>query len=88
MGRITIFGVMLEQRDETAPNFQKILTKYGCNIKSRIGLHNVADNICSPSGIILLEVIGKEQDISSLEKEINQLDNATIQKMAFEGPEL
>lgn len=83
MGKTTILGVMLNNRSDNAPKFQEIITKDGCNIKTRIGLHDVTDNICSPSGIILLEVIGKDSEIAGLESEISQLNEANIQKMVF-----
>jgi len=88
MTKTTIFDILLNQRNDTAPKFQEIITRYGCNIKTRIGLHNVSDNVCSSSGIILLETIGKEQDIIKLEKELLGLEGAEIQKMAFLSPEL
>jgi hypothetical protein len=83
MGKTTVFGVKLNNRTETAPKFQEIITKYGCNIKTRIGLHEVTDNICSPSGIILLEVIGKDSEITGMESEISKLKEVNIQKMIF-----
>jgi hypothetical protein len=83
MGKTTVFGVKLNNRIETAPKFQEIITKYGCNIKTRIGLHEVTDNVCSPSGIIILEVIGKNSEIEGMESEISKLKEVNIQKMVF-----
>ena len=53
----TIIGVKLEDRQECSVEFQKLITKYGCGIKTRIGLHNVVENRCLSEGLILLEVI-------------------------------
>ena len=88
MARTTVFGILLNQRNDMAPRFQEIVTKYGCNIKTRIGLHNVSENVCSASGIILLETIGKESEITSLENNLRTLEGAEIQKMVFSAPEL
>jgi hypothetical protein len=78
---VTIFGVKLLNRVSKAIDFQSIITKYGCSIKTRIGLHEVADGVCSPSGVILLEFIGKDAD--DFEKEVAALGDVQIQKMVF-----
>ncbi len=78
---VTIFGIKLLNRVNTATDFQSIITKYGCSIKTRIGLHEVSEDICSPSGVILLEFIG--QDAENFEKEVVALGDVTIQKMIF-----
>jgi len=78
---VTIFGVKLLNRVNTATDFQAIITKYGCSIKTRIGLHEVADGVCSPSGVILLEFIG--QDAADFEKEVSALEDVKLQKMVF-----
>jgi len=78
---VTIFGIKLLNRVNTATGFQGIITKYGCSVKTRIGLHEVADGVCSPSGVILLEFIG--QDAEAFEKEVSALGDVIIQKMVF-----
>jgi hypothetical protein len=78
---VTIFGIKLLNRVNTATDFQSVITKYGCSVKTRIGLHEVADGVCSPSGVILLEFIG--QDAEAFEKEVSALGDVIIQKMVF-----
>jgi len=84
MAKTTILGVLLRKRTITATSFQEILSKYGCSIKTRIGIHNASDNVCSPDGVILLDVIGEDAEIQSLEKDLRNIDGADIQKMVFE----
>lgn len=52
-----IIGVQLENRIEEAVKFQEILTQIGCDIRTRIGLHNIGEYKCINDGIILLEVV-------------------------------
>ena len=80
---VTIFGIKLLNRVNTATDFQSIITKYGCSIKTRIGLHEVAEGVCSPSGVILLDVLGSDEEISALEKDILAIEGAQVQKMSF-----
>ena len=84
MVKTTVLGVLLRKRTITSPAFQEILSRHGCNIKTRIGLHTATDNVCSPDGVILLDVIGEEADIEALERDLRNIDGADIQKMVFE----
>lgn len=61
----TIIGVSLENRIEASVEFQRILTDYGCDIRTRLGLHPSKDNDCSNKGIILLEVINNAEELKS-----------------------
>ena len=45
-----IFGVHVTDRANQVPQVQKLLTEYGCNIKTRLGLHRVDEQVCSPAG--------------------------------------
>ena len=50
-------GILLDNRLEEAVKFQEILTGCGCDIRTRIGLHNIGEYKCINQGIILLEVV-------------------------------
>lgn len=78
----TIMGIRLDNRTQTAVDFQAVLTHYGCSIKTRLGLHEVADSKCAPNGLILLEVINDE-DAKSLEKELLEIPGLELQTMLF-----
>ena len=77
----TIFGIKLLNRVNNATDFQLVVTKYGCSIKTRIGLHDVSNGVCSPSGVILIEFIGSDAD--DFEKDLKALGDIEIQKMVF-----
>jgi len=85
MSKTTIFGVLLSNRINTACKFQEVVTKYGCSIKTRIGLHDVSEGKCSPNGVILLEVIGEDGEIAAMEKDLSMIPEVKLQKMDFEG---
>ena len=77
----TILGIKLLGRRAVAMKFQEILSKYGCNVKTRIGLHEVSGAICSPDGVILLEVIGDEKILSGLIAELKEIDGLKLEIM-------
>ncbi|MBR6099266.1 hypothetical protein IKP85_05920 [bacterium] len=58
-----IMGILLENRKEEAAKFQEILTEYGCNIRTRVGLHPIGEYKCINNGIILLEVVSNINEI-------------------------
>ena len=83
MVKTTILGVKLTQRVSAAQEFQKVLTEYGCSIKTRLGLHPVTEGVCSPSGVILLEVIGDDATIENMISAIKAIPGTDVQKMEF-----
>lgn len=84
MSEIRILGIRISNRAQLNQSVQKVLTKYGCSIKTRLGLHEVVEEKCSPEGIILLELIGLETEMDLLEKELRTLPGVEVQKMIFQ----
>lgn len=78
----TILGIRLDNRMDTAIHFQKLLTTYGCIIKTRLGLHDVSENKCAPNGLILLELID-DVEAQAFQKELTSIDGIEIQSMKF-----
>jgi hypothetical protein len=79
-----IFGVHIDDRVREVPDVQRIFTEYGCNIRTRIGLHHVDEKFCSPRGLILLEMFGDEATCHELAAKLNGLEGVEVQKMVFE----
>ena len=78
----TIIGIKLTNRVELSNDFQNIISKYGCAIKTRIGLHSTCSSVCANWGIVLLEIID-EAAITDLKKELSQLNGARVQSMTL-----
>jgi len=79
-----ILGIQITNRTTKAVEVQKLFSQYGCNIKTRLGLHDVDENTCSLSGLVLLEMFGKEEDIFQMEKALKAIEGINVQKMIFE----
>jgi len=77
-----IFGVHITDRFRHVPEAQSLFTEYGCNIKTRLGLHEV-ENYCSPNGMILLEMYGDEVRCLELAEKLAALEGLEVQKMVF-----
>jgi hypothetical protein len=79
----TIMAVKLETRSNFAPELQEILTKHGCIIKLRLGLHETSDEFCSQSGLILLELSGKDDEILDLKNDLLTIKGLKINSMVI-----
>ncbi|WP_408956307.1 hypothetical protein [Natroniella sp. ANB-PHB2] len=73
----TIVALQVDERDNFAPNVQHILTQYGKNIKTRLGLHNDDQN----QGLILIEFAGADEDLEHFEKELRQIEQLNFKTM-------
>ncbi|MEN6384164.1 MAG: hypothetical protein ABFD79_03100 [Phycisphaerales bacterium] len=62
---------------------QPILTEYGCYIKTRLGLHEVSNNFCSPNGLLILELAGDVNKCKELEQKLTAIEGISVQKMVF-----
>ncbi len=83
MGKIIVFGVYISNRVKNVGEVQKILTSYGCNIKTRIGLHDVDETSCSTTGLVILEMFGEDSLINEAEEKLLAIDGCEVQRITF-----
>ncbi|MEA4815969.1 MAG: hypothetical protein VB120_03810 [Lachnospiraceae bacterium] len=72
-----IIGIRMDNRVSNALNFQEVLTKNGCKIRARLGLHEVSDNLCANDGLIILQPCGEKEDVEQLVKDLNNLEGVS-----------
>ncbi len=68
-----IMAVLINHRTSKAPKVQEVLTKHGCKIKMRLGLHET-DNVCSEEGLVILQLDGSSEEIKELETDLNGME--------------
>ena len=73
MEKHIIVGVHITERVKHASQVQQCLTEFGCNIKTRLGLHEVDEKFCSPNGVLLLEMVGDEGLIDQMQEKLNTI---------------
>ncbi|MBR2525586.1 hypothetical protein IKE67_03885 [bacterium] len=78
----TIIGIGIENRKEIAAKVQEILTEFGCDIKTRLGLNDYKETECSYKGLILLDVPNREQAVL-LENKLKEISSVIIKEMEF-----
>lgn len=80
-GDTRIFGLLVEQDHDLIVAVQKLLTSYGCVIRTRLGVNERFFG--KPAGLILLELNGDKTEIDHLENDILALKKVHFRKMAF-----
>jgi hypothetical protein len=79
-----LMAIKVNERDERAPHFQEVLTKHGCIIKTRVGFHETDENNCSLDGIIILHLLGKDDEIQELYSDVKNLNGITPKFIEFQ----
>ena len=82
MEKHTILGIHITDRLKKAEMVQQLFSKYGCSIKTRLGLHE-AGNVCSPNGLVLLEMVGEDAAIDEMMAQLAAIEGIEVQKMVF-----
>ncbi|HAR63895.1 MAG: hypothetical protein DKM50_11285 [Candidatus Margulisiibacteriota bacterium] len=80
-----ILPFLLDKRSEEAVEVQKILTEYGCIIRTRLGLHDADESMCSDFGLIILELIGDRSQQESLHKKLNRVHGVKGKLVVLSG---
>jgi hypothetical protein len=81
-----VVAIIVENRNETALNVQKVLSGWGCMIKTRLGLHDGVMDHCSQSGLILLEMVGEEEKIAEFVHKLSLLKGVQAKRITLELP--
>jgi hypothetical protein len=78
-----IFGIHVVNRPENVPPVQACLTKYGCNIRTRLGIHDASETACSPSGLILVDAFGDDATVEAFYHELGEMKGVELKRMDF-----
>jgi hypothetical protein len=61
-----------------------VLSDCACYIKTRLGLHEASENLCAPSGVVILEIHGGEPAVQEMKTKLNTVKGFQLQKMVFD----
>ena len=78
---VEILGILVERSQPVIMSVQKILTSYGCNIRTRLGVNEVFFG--EPAGLIILELKGDEKQRLLLEKDLKELKQVHVRTLIF-----
>lgn len=72
-----VIGIRMDNRVGNAVKFQEALTKNGCMIKARLGLHEAGADMCANDGLIILQPCGEKEEVKKLVEDLNGLEGIT-----------
>jgi hypothetical protein len=78
---VEILGILVERNPGVISSVQKLLTSFGCNIRTRLGVNEVFFG--QPAGLIILELKGDEKQRLLLEKDLKALSQVHVRTMVF-----
>ena len=81
-----IVGVHVTERLQRVPDVQKILSEYGCNIKTRLGLHEVSGDFCASTGLLILEMVGDQKLINEMTTQLDAITGIEVKTIIFDHP--
>lgn len=81
-GSLRILGILIDKKEHySIAEVQKILTSYGCVIRTRLGVNE--EFFGSPAGLIIVELMGDEIQMDLLERDLGKLPKIVLRKMVF-----
>ena len=78
-GSAEILGILMERSHDKIVSVQKLLTAYGCIIRTRLGVNEMFFG--EPAGLIILELTGDKKQRDLLEKDLKALRQIRVKKM-------
>ncbi len=83
----TVLLVLVGKRKEAAVKLQKVLTAWGCLIKTRLGLHSGVMEDCSESGLLFLELCGSDKDNAELARKVELIPGVESRIVELDHPD-
>ncbi len=71
--------IYMSTRKETAEKAQKILTGWGCYIKTRLGIHDGVLDECTDTGLVFIELVGEPDKHVEIERKLNLVKGVSAQ---------
>jgi len=80
---IKVIGIKIIDRIKEAGYTQEILSKHADLITTRLGFHEVTDEICSREAYIIAHLKDKNNDTDRLKSELQMLGGIELREMVF-----
>ncbi len=78
-----IMAVLIDNRSQAAIKVQEALTRNGCIINVRLGLHDAGPQ-CSQQGLLILHLCGSSEDIAALEEDLRKIPGVKPKSMKLD----
>jgi hypothetical protein len=85
----TILLILIGNRKNAAVQVQKVLTGWGCMIKTRLGIHDGVMDDCTDQGLLILELYGERKKMEDLARKVSLVKGVSsklVDLSIFEKP--
>ena len=80
---IQVLGIKIIDRIKEAGLTQEILSRHSEHIITRLGFHEITDEVCSREAYIVLHLDGNQADSEKLKSELISLGGIEVREMVF-----
>ncbi|HEX9252702.1 MAG TPA: hypothetical protein VF870_10700 [Ignavibacteriaceae bacterium] len=82
----TILLILIGQRKQATVQVQKVLTGWGCTIKTRLGIHDSVMENCSDQGLLILELAGERKEMDELARKVSLIKGVSSKLIDLKIP--
>lgn len=85
----TILLILIGNRKNAAVQVQKVLTGWGCMIKTRLGIHDGVMDDCTDQGLLILELYGERKKMEDFARKVSLVKGVSsklVDLSIFEKP--
>ncbi|MGE3062364.1 MAG: hypothetical protein AB7T10_01865 [bacterium] len=75
--------ILVNNRSKSAVAMQKLLTEFGCIIKTRLGVHDGVENVCSECGLVMVELSGEDKEAKLLHDKLIAIKGVTAKLVSL-----
>jgi hypothetical protein len=79
-----ICGIHITERLQHAVKVQEVLTEFGKDIKTRLGLHEPSEKKGKSNGLLLIEFVGTNASFNKFTKKLGEIKGVEVQQMVFD----
>ena len=83
MTETRILGLLISDRIKEAGRTQAVLSRHAKIIRSRLGFHEVSEDKCSRTGIMILHLTGIPAEWDILENELGEIGGLQVKQLSF-----
>jgi hypothetical protein len=80
----TLLALRINDREDKALEIQKTLTRHGCKIMTRLGLHDHGDSACSPCGTMVLQLCCSPDESRAVAADLTKIDGVKAKIVDFD----
>jgi len=80
---VRVIGIKIEDRIKEAGMVQKALSAHGSVISTRLGFHELNEELCSREGFIVIHLAGPPDDCGKLAATLNNIEGIVVSEMVF-----